>query len=155
MRNLSLGGVLTRFVASLVLVIATFNPTGYSFVHWIAANFPHLEPIQLVVGIALVGLWLFFLHATWRSLGTVGVVLGLAFHAAVVWLFASWGWFHSATHTSMIWMALVLIACLLTFGLSWALIQRRISGQVGVEDDKGCLAHPPVLLRMRRLPFKP
>jgi hypothetical protein len=136
MRNLSLGGVLARFVASLVLVIATFNPTGYSFVHWIAANFPHLEPIQLVVGIALVGLWLFFLHATWRSLGTVGVVLGLAFLAAVVWLFASWGWFHSATHTSMIWMALVLIACLLTFGLSWALIQRRISGQVVVEDDK-------------------
>jgi hypothetical protein len=136
MRNLSLSGVLARFAASLVLVIATFNPTGYSFVHWIAANFPHLEPIQLVVGIALLGLWLFFLHATWRSLGTVGVVLGLAFLAAVVWLFASWGWFHSATHTSMIWMALVLIACLLTFGLSWALIQRRISGQVVVEDDK-------------------
>ena len=97
MRNLSLGGVLARFAASLILVIATFNPTGYSFVHWIAANFPHLEPIQLVVGIALLGLWLFFLHATWRSLGTVGVVLGLAFLAAVVWLFASWGWFHSAT----------------------------------------------------------
>ena len=136
MRNLTLGGVLARFAASLVLVVATFNPTGFSFVHWIAANFPHLEPIQLVVGIALLGLWLFFLHATWRSLGTVGVVLGLAFLAAVVWLFASWGWFHSATHTSMIWMALVLIACLLTFGLSWALIQRRISGQVVVEDDK-------------------
>jgi Family of unknown function (DUF6524) len=136
MRNLTLGGVLARFVASLVLVIATFNPTGYSFIHWIAANFPHLEPIQLVVGIALLGLWLFFLHATWRSLGTVGVVLGLAFLAAVVWLFASWGWFHSATHIAMIWMALFLIACLLTFGLSWALIQRRISGQVVVEDDK-------------------
>jgi Family of unknown function (DUF6524) len=136
MRNLTLGGVMARFVASLVLVIATFNPTGFSFIHWIAANFPHLEPIQLVVGIALLGLWLFFLHATWRSLGTVGVVLGLAFLAAVVWLFASWGWFHSATHIAMIWMALVLIACLLTFGLSWALIQRRISGQVVVEDDK-------------------
>jgi hypothetical protein len=136
MRNLTLGGVLARFVASLILVVATFNPTGYSFVHWIAANFPRLEPIQLVVGIALLGLWLFFLHATWRSLGTVGVVLGLAFLAAVVWLFASWGWFHSATHVAMVWMALFLIACLLTFGLSWALIQRRISGQVVVEDDK-------------------
>jgi Family of unknown function (DUF6524) len=136
MRNLSLGGVLARFLSSLLLVLATFNPSGYSFVHWVAANFPRLEPIQLVVGIALLGLWLFFLHATWRSLGTVGVVLGLAFLAAVVWLFASWGWFHSATHTAMVWMALVLIACLLTFGLSWALIQRRISGQVVVEDDK-------------------
>lgn len=136
MRNLSLGGVLGRFAASLVLVLATFNPTGYSFVHWIAGNFPRLEPIQLVVGIALLGMWLFFVHATWRSLGAVGVVLGLAFLAAVVWLFASWGWLHSASHNTMIWMALFLIACLLTFGLSWALIQRRISGQVVVEDEK-------------------
>jgi hypothetical protein len=136
MQNLSFRGVVGRLLASLVLVMATFNPTGYSFVHWIAGNFPHLEPIQLVVGIALLGMWLFFLHATWRSLGTLGVALGLAFLAALVWLFASWGWFHSASHNALIWLALFMIACLLTFGLSWALIQRRISGQVVVEDEK-------------------
>jgi len=104
-RNLSIGGVIGRFLASLILVLATFNPTGVSFVHWIAGNFPKLAPLQLVMGIALLGLWLFFLHATWRSLGTLGV-------------------------------ALIMMACLLTLGLCWALIQARISGQAVVEEVK-------------------
>jgi uncharacterized protein DUF6524 len=136
MRNLSIGGVIGRFLASLILVVATFNPTGYSFVGWIAGHFPHLEPLQLVVGIALSALWLFFLHATWRSLGTVGVVLGIAFFAAMVWLFTSWGWFSLSNHDALIWVVLVMMACLLTLGLCWALLQARIAGQAVVEEVK-------------------
>jgi Family of unknown function (DUF6524) len=137
MRNLSIGGVIGRFLASLILVVATFNPTGYSFVGWIAGHFPHLEPLQVVVGIALSALWLFFLHATWRSLGTVGVVLGVAFFAAMVWLFTSWGWFSLSNHNAVIWVVLIMMACLLTLGLCWALLQARISGQAVVEEVKG------------------
>ncbi|HSY97258.1 MAG TPA: DUF6524 family protein [Steroidobacteraceae bacterium] len=136
MRNLSIGGVIGRFLASLILVVATFNPTGYSFVGWIAGHFPHLEPLQLVVGIALSALWLFFLHSTWRSLGTVGVVLGIAFFAAMVWLFTSWGWFSLSNHNALIWVVLVMMACLLTLGLCWALLQARIAGQAVVEEVK-------------------
>jgi hypothetical protein len=136
MRNLSIGGVIGRFLASLILVLATFNPTGYSFVGWIAGHFPHLEPLQLVVGIVLSALWLFFLHATWRSLGTVGVALGIAFFAAMVWLFTSWGWFSLSDHNAVIWVVLIMMACLLTLGLCWALLQARISGQAVVEEVK-------------------
>jgi hypothetical protein len=136
MRNLTLGGAIGRFFASLMLVLATFNPTGYSFIHWIAGNFPHLEPLQLVIGIALLGLWLFFLHATWRSLGTLGVALGLAFLAATVWLFTSWGWFSLSNHNAVTWLVLCMMACLLTLGLCWALMQARISGQAVVEEVK-------------------
>jgi hypothetical protein len=136
MRNLTLGGVIGRFFASLILVLATFNPTGYSFIHWIAGNFPHLGPLQLVIGIALLGLWLFILHATWRSLGTLGVALGLAFFAAMIWLFTSWGWFSLSNHNAVIWVILCMMACLLTMGLCWALMQARISGQAVVEEVK-------------------
>jgi Family of unknown function (DUF6524) len=136
MRNLSIGGVIGRFLASLILVVATFNPTGFSFVGWIAGHFPHLEPLQLVVGIGLLALWLFFLHSTWRSLGTVGVVLGIAFFAAMVWLFTSWGWFSLSNHNALIWVVLVMMACLLTLGLCWALLQARIAGQAVVEEIK-------------------
>ncbi len=34
------------------------------------------------------------------------------------------------------WAALVMIACLLTIGLCWALFQRRITGQTIVEESK-------------------
>jgi hypothetical protein len=136
MRNLSVGGVFGRFLASLILVVATFNPTGYSFVGWIAGKFPHLEPLQLVVGIGLFAVWLFFVHATWRALGTLGVALGLAFFAAMVWLFTSWGWFSLSNHVAVIWVVLIMMACLLTLGLCWALVQARVSGQAVVEEVK-------------------
>jgi hypothetical protein len=134
MRNLSVVGLVGRFLASFILVIATYNPTGYSFVHWVARDFPHLQPLQLVVGIGLLALWLFAVHATWRSLGTLGVALGLAFFAAMVWLFASWGWFNLSNNNAVIWVALFMMACLLTLG--WALLQARLTGQAVVEEVK-------------------
>jgi drug/metabolite transporter (DMT)-like permease len=81
-------------------------------------------------------MWIFFVTATWRSLGTVGVVIGLAFFAALVWLFTSLGWFSLTSQSAITWAALVMIACLLTIGLCWALIQRRITGQTIVEEGK-------------------
>jgi hypothetical protein len=134
MGRLTLGGLFGRFLASLCLVLATFNPTGMSFVSWIAGNFPHVQPIQAVVGVVLLAVWIFFAHATWRSLGTLGVALGLAFFAAVIWLISSWGWLNSSSHSALIWIALIFIACLLTLGLSWALIRVRVSGQAVVEE---------------------
>jgi Family of unknown function (DUF6524) len=136
MRNLSVGGLLVRFLASFILVIATFNPSDFSFVHWVRGNFPHIEPLQAVVGVALLGVWLFFLHATWRSLGTLGITLGLAFFAAMGWLLSSWGWFSPSNHNALIWVILLMVACLLTLGLCWALIQARVSGQAVVEEVK-------------------
>jgi Family of unknown function (DUF6524) len=132
--RLSVGGLVGRFLASLVLVLATYNPTGFSFVSWLAGNFPHVQPIQAVVGLALLALWIFFVHATWRSLGTLGVSLGLAFFAAVVWLISSWGWLNSSSHAALIWIALVIIASMLTLGLCWALVRVRVSGQAIVEE---------------------
>jgi Family of unknown function (DUF6524) len=134
MGRLTMGGLLGRFLASLVLVLATYNPTGMSFVGWVAGNFPHIQPIQAVVGVVLLAVWIFFAHATWRSLGTLGVALGLAFFAAVIWLISSWGWLNTSSHSAMTWIALVFIACILTLGLCWALIRVRVSGQAVVEE---------------------
>lgn len=134
MQKLSIGGVIGRFVAALMLVLATYNPTGHSFVHWVAADFPHLQPLQAVLGLALLAIWIFFVHATWRSLGTLGVTLGVAIGAAAVWLFTSWGWFSLSNSGAMTWVVLLILAFLLTMGLCWALIQARVSGQAVVEE---------------------
>ena len=133
-QNLSFGGVIARFAASLLLVLLTYNPTGHSFVHWVAADFPHVQPLQVVVGLGLLALWIFFVHATWRSLGTLGVTLGIAIGAASVWLFTSWGWFSLSNSGAVTWVALVILAFLLTVGLCWALIQARVSGQAVVDE---------------------
>lgn len=134
MGRLTGSGLLGRFLASLLLVLATYNPTGLSFVSWIGANFPHIQPLQAVVGLVLLAVWIFFAHATWRSLGTLGVSLGLAFFAAVIWLISSWGWINTSSHAALIWIALFFIACMLTVGLCWGLIRVRVSGQAVMEE---------------------
>jgi hypothetical protein len=133
-QRFNMGGLIGRFFASLVLVLATYNPSGYSFVGWVSGNFPRVQPLQAVIGVALLGLWTFFGHATWRSLGTLGVALGLAFFAAVIWLVTSWGWLSISNHGALAWTVLLIIACMLTLGLSWALIRVRVSGQAVVEE---------------------
>lgn len=134
MNQFSIGGLLARFLASLLLVLATYNPTGISYVHWVATVFPRILPAQAVAGIALLAAWAFFLHATWRSLGTLGIALGAAFFGALIWLLASWGWLSLSNRGALAWVVLVVIACLLTVGLSWALVQARVSGQAVVDD---------------------
>jgi hypothetical protein len=133
-QRFSAGSLVGRFFASLALVIATYNPTGYSFIGWVSGNFPQVQPLQAVIGVALLGLWLFFLHATWRSLGTLGVALGVAFFAAVIWLVTSWGWLSLSNHGALAWVILLIVACMLTLGLCWALIRVRVSGQAVVEE---------------------
>lgn len=98
---------------------------------------PHIQPLQAIVGRALLGLRIFFVHATWRSLGAVGVVLRLACFAADAWLLSTWGWLSSSSHLAIIWLVLVVIACMLTVSLCWGLIRVRVSGQPVVEEVQG------------------
>ena len=134
MQRFSMGGLGGRFVAALILVMATYNPSGFSFLGWVAGSFPHIQPLQAVIGLALLGFWIFFAHATWQSLGTVGVVLALAFAAALIWLTSSWGWFNMSNHVALAWAILLVITCLLTLGMSWGFMRAKASGQVLVDE---------------------
>src|ERR1044071_5292369 len=106
-----------RLLAALVLVLCTFNPTGYSYVHWVATVFPHITPVQAIVGIVLLVGWIVYLTATMRSIGLLGVAIGVAFFAAVVWLVVSWGWLDLHNATAMTRVSLFISAGLLGIGL--------------------------------------
>lgn len=134
MDKFTLPGFLMRLAVAFALVVFTYNPTGHSFVHWVAGSLPHVDPPKVIAGLILVGAWGFFLHATWRSLGTAGIILGTALCAAFIWLFVTWGWF-SLKDTSVIsWLALSALALILAIGLSWSNVRRRVTGQTDVED---------------------
>lgn len=126
-------GVLLRVAVSLALVFLTFNPSGHSYFHWLAANLSPLQPLVVVAGIVLLGAWLFFVRATFSSMGTVGVVLLLALFAAIVWWMVSQGWLSMEDRSSMAWVLLTCLGLLLGVGLSWAHIRARISGQASVD----------------------
>jgi hypothetical protein len=127
-------GFALRLLAALALVLLTFNPTGYSFYHWVARELPHVSPVSVVVGIALLVGWIVFLTATMRSIGLLGVIIALAFFGAVIWMVVSWGWLDPHNGAAMTWMLLVVFAIILAIGVSWSHMRRRLTGQTDVDE---------------------
>ena len=126
-------GFLWRLVFAVALVLLTFNPTGHSYYHWLQENLTPIQPVVVIAGIVLLGAWLFFIRATFSSMGTVGVVLLLALFAAIVWWMVRQGWLSTADRSTMAWVVLSCLGLLLGIGMSWAHIRARISGQASVD----------------------
>jgi hypothetical protein len=127
-------GILMRFLAALVLVFATWNPTGWSFVHWLISTLPNVTAGLVFVGVVLVIGWLLFLHATLESLGLIGIILALAFFSSLTWCIFNLGWL-SASHDVLSYVILVVISAILAVGMAWSHIWRRLSGRVEMEED--------------------
>jgi len=126
-------GVFIRFIAALFLVFATFNPSTYSYYHWVINRGDSSLPLLLIAGIALLIGWVIFLRATMRSLGLIGVGLLVALLACFVWLAID---FNVVSLGSQVFVYIMLIICslVLAVGMSWSHIRRRMSGQADVDD---------------------
>jgi len=130
--GISWGGVGVRIVLALALVLLTFNPTGYSFVHWVTAP-PGLTALKAVAGVVLLIGWVMCLRATAISLGWLGVLLGAALLASLVWLLIELKLIDTVDGSVLTWIALVMVGILLGIGLSWSLIRARLMGHVEVQ----------------------
>jgi hypothetical protein len=126
-----------RLFASLVLVLATYNPSRFSYIGWLRAASPEspLGPEHFVVGMVLLIGWVILLIATQRSLGTLGLALGAGLLGSTVWLLADIGWLNVTSLTSATWIGLICVAVLLAVGLSWSHVWRRLTGQFEVDDS--------------------
>jgi len=135
-REFNVFSFIWRFVASLVLVLITYNPTQYSYVAWLTAD-PTAEPLgpeHFVTGVILLIGWVILLAATQRSLGFLGLLLGGSLLGGVVWLLVDIGVLSVGTVTSASWVGLICVAALLAIGLSWSHVWRRLTGQFEVDD---------------------
>ena len=128
------GGFALRFAFALLLVLLTFNPTGHSYYHWLAAGFPAIDALKALAGIALLIGWVVYLGATLRSLGATGVLLALAFFAALVWVAVQFGWLDTGNTRALTWIGLVVAAAILAMGMSWSHVRRRLTGQADVDE---------------------
>ena len=136
-RSFGLTDFLWRWAAALVLVFATYNPSGKSYFHWAKAAFAGdgLDPLHYFIGIILFAGWTIFVIATERSLGALGSIIGAALIGTGIWLLVDLGVLHAESMDAIAWMALFAIATLLAIGLSWSHIWRRLSGQLEVDED--------------------
>lgn len=134
--GMTAAGFLWRFVAALVLVLLTYNPSGFSGWHWIstAVSESNFGPLHLLLLGVLAAGWVVFWIATWRSLGALGVVLAGIILGAIIWLLYDIGLLESHSGTAITWIVLVALAAVLAVGVSWSHIWRRVTGQFNVED---------------------
>lgn len=127
-------GIGLRFLAALVLVFATYNPSGYSFFHWGTKHFNEMMVFKLFVGIVLLIGWTIYIRATLRSLGGFGLFLAFAFFGTLIWLIVDVGIIPVDNIDVVVYLVLIIASAILATGISWSHIRRRISGQVDADD---------------------
>ncbi len=124
-----------RVFASILIVLLTYNPSGYSFFHWVRGGaFETDMALTVFFGLLLLVAYVVLARATLFSIGVAGVALVAAVIAALVWVMVDFG-ILSLTEPGVIdWIVLIGLGFILGIGLSWAIIRRRLSGQVYVDD---------------------
>jgi hypothetical protein len=134
-------GLAMRILGALVLVYATFNPTGRSYYHWVLAPLLGLGPglggssaLKFLVGVVLLFGWVVVLQATRRSIGLTGAFLALALCGGLIWLLIEQHVVSPTGTAALAHIALIAIALVLAVGMSWSLFSRRLTGQVDTDQ---------------------
>lgn len=132
--NLTSSGVALRFLFALLLVLLSYNPSGYSYFHWVYNSLSDITPYIVIAGLILLIGWGVYIKATLNSLGIVGILVLSALFASLIWLFIYWGFLSVTDISAMAWAIEVLLAALLAVGMCWSHFTRRMSGQVDVDE---------------------
>ncbi|MFN7983658.1 MAG: DUF6524 family protein [Vicinamibacterales bacterium] len=128
----SLSGAFLRTGLAVLLVLATFNPSGYSFVHWLMAPPTAFTPAKAIAALVLIIGWLMCLRTAFIALGKFGLLLGVLLFAAVIWLLVDRQWL-SLNGSGLAWTGLIVVGLLLGIGLSWSLLRAKVTGQIEVQ----------------------
>lgn len=132
-RGFSFNNFAWRWIAAMILVFGTYNPTPFSYLSWLHSTDGDI-PLKALAGVAMVILYVIYIRATLRSIGPIGVgLVGLLF-AAAMWVLVDYGLLNPANSTALTYVGLLLIATVLAIGLSWSHVRRRLSGQADIDD---------------------
>ena len=127
-------GIGIRFSIALILVFASYNPSGYSFYDWILLEDSGNIAFKIFIGVVLIIGWAIYIRATRRSLGMIGITLAIAFFGTLLWLLIDLNIIPANTATAVTYIVLFIIGCLLATGMCWSHLRRRMTGQIDVDE---------------------
>lgn len=134
-------GLLLRVLGAILLVYATFNPTGHSFFHWALAPLVGMGPaaggsaaLKFLAGVVLLIGWVVVLQATRRSIGLLGAGLALALCGGLIWLLVEQHVVSPTGSAAIAHIALLAVGLVLGVGMSSSLLSRRLTGQVDTDQ---------------------
>ena len=124
-----LGGMLVRILFAVILVLATWNPAGVSYVQWALIDTSSFDATKALVGVVLLAAWILCVRATWVSLGLMGVALAAVVIGVFVWWLVSVG-IVATDQRTFAWVVLVAVGVVLGIGMGWSLLRQKATGQV-------------------------
>jgi Family of unknown function (DUF6524) len=131
--GISWSGVLMRLVLAVMLVLVTYNPSGYSFYDWVTAPPTDVTAAKAFASMLLAAGWIVCLRTAYVALGVLGVLMGVALLATFVWMLIDMKLLAAPGATALTWIGLVIFGIVLGVGLSWSIIRARTTGQLEVD----------------------
>lgn len=123
-----------RFSFAIILVFLTYNPEEYSYFHWVKDTFPSLTVFKAFAGVVLLIAWVVLIRATLGSLGAMGITLAIAFFGLLIWLIVDVLGLSTDSTRVVSYIVEIMLASVLSIGVSWSHIRRRVSGQVDADE---------------------
>ena len=133
-KGFGLDGFLVRFVFAIIVVFATYNPEGVSYYHWVSEALPDFTVIKAFVGVIILIGWVILIRATLGSLGFIGILLAAAFFGLAIWLIVDVMGLSTDNVRVISYIIGIMLASVLSIGVSWSHVRRRITGQVDTDE---------------------
>jgi Family of unknown function (DUF6524) len=122
-------GILVRTLVCFLLVFATWNPTGYSFLSWARYSAWATAPEIAVAAALLLAGHILFARIAWLSLGADGITAALAILTAGALTLYEFDVIDLSRRTVGLYLLLSAFSMVLAIGMTWSLLKRRIVGQ--------------------------
>ena len=133
-RSFGWDGFLLRFVFAIIVVFATYNPEGFSYYHWVSGEIANFSVLKAFVGVVLIIGWAMLIRATLGSLGAIGIILAAAFFGLSIWLLVDVLGLSTNNFRVISYIIEIMLSSVLSIGVSWSHIRRRLSGQVDTDE---------------------
>src|SRR6266851_4214475 len=133
---LPLAFVFARLLFTLALVLATYNPSGYSFYHWITDFGTGLLSLKVVVALTLAMIYYMLFRVVFAAFRRSGLIIGglaaLLFAVELVSVVAARRSTHSWHFYVLLsqYVTLFAVAIVLSVGVSWSHLIERLTGQL-------------------------
>lgn len=125
---------IVRFIFAIVVVFTTYNPEGHSYFHWIYEDLPAFSVLKAFIGVVLLICWIILIRATLGSLGAIGIILAAAFFGLAIWLIIDVFGLSTDSFRVIAYIISIMLASVLSIGISWSHVRRRLSGQVDTDE---------------------
>lgn len=123
-----------RFLFATIIIFATYNPEGISYYHWVIEDLAGFSVLKAFLGVILLIGWIILIRATLGSLGVLGIILAAAFFGLAIWLVINVLGLSADNVRVISYIIEVMLISILSIGVSWSHIRRRISGQVDTDE---------------------